>query len=66
MSRSLTQVTRAKLRWHKLCDQGSSEYIAAIFAARDAGHTLDAIGEAAGISRQGVHYLLTEHKGKTT
>lgn len=38
--------------------QADAAYRAAIRAARDAGHTLEAIGQAAGLTRAGVHYLL--------
>ena len=62
MSALLRAVTRAAKR-RQASDQ---EYRAAITAARDAGHTLPEIGRAAGLTAQGVHYLLRPdpRKGK--
>jgi DNA-binding phage protein len=65
MSAHLRKVTRAKQRWQRLCDDGSNEYHAAVQDARAAGHTMHQIGEAAGISRQGVMYLLNQGKDRT-
>ena len=54
MDRQLRLVARAA-RDRAGADQA---YRAAIQAARDSGHTLQAIGDAAGITKNGVRYLL--------
>lgn len=54
MSRALSAVTRAANR-RATTDH---DYRAAIREAREAGHTLDEIAGAAGLTRQGVWYLL--------
>lgn len=65
MSKHLRQVTAARARWHKLCAEGNRAYVDAVRAAREAGHTMPEIGDAAGISKQAVLYLLRpERKGK--
>lgn len=63
MSNPLATVKRAAQQRLR-ADQA---YRAAITAARDAGHTLPEIGEAAGITKQGVRYLLfpDPRKGKS-
>lgn len=63
MSRLLSAVRRAATR---LTDAETAR-LDAIHAARAEGHTLDAIGQAAGLTRQGVRYLLNPdpRKGKT-
>ena len=58
MSAALRKVARARARWHTTCAEANAAYLEAIRAARDAGHTMPEIGEAAGISKQGVMYLL--------
>lgn len=66
MSAALRKVARARARWHETCAQANAAYLEAIRAARDAGHTMPEIGEAAGISKQGVMYLLNQQgKGKS-
>ena len=65
MSAALRKVARARAHWHTTCAQANTAYLEAIRAARDAGHTMPEIGEAAGISKQGVMYLLNQQgKGK--
>ena len=54
--RALTLVGKAARR-RKDADRAYREAIA---AARQEGHTLEAIGEAAGVTRQGIDYLLRE------
>ena len=54
MTRLLSAVQRAATRRH----QAEHDYRAAIYAARDAGHTMPEIGRAAGIGKQGVYKLL--------
>ena len=54
MSALLSAIRRATTRR----DTADQAYRAAIRAAREAGHTLDEIGKAAGITRQGARYLL--------
>lgn len=53
-TRTLTAVTRAAARRK----QAQETYRRAVADARADGHTLAAIGEAAGIKRQNVHKLL--------
>jgi hypothetical protein len=53
MSRLLSTVTRAARKRA----QADADYRAAIAAARN-GHTLEEIGQAAGLTKQGVRYLL--------
>ena len=62
MSKLLSAVTRAANR-RTAADEG---YRAAIRAARTS-HTLEEIGRAAGLTKQGVRYLLNPdpRKGKT-
>jgi hypothetical protein len=57
-SKTLRQVTRARDRWHRTCAEANAAYDAAIRAAREAGHTMPEIGQAAGISKQAVLYRL--------
>jgi hypothetical protein len=64
VSRLLAAVTRATTRR----TDADRAYRAAIHAAHQAGHTMEEIGRAAGITRQGVGYLLhpdprKEHRG---
>lgn len=54
MSKLLTMVARAAAQ-RTASDEA---YRAAIQAARDAGHTFPEIGKAAGLTKQGVRYLL--------
>ena len=54
MSSLLSAIRRASSRR----DKAYEAYVAAVRAAREAGHTLDEIGKAAGITRQGARYLL--------
>ena len=54
MSRLLTAVRRAAQKR----TQADTAYREAIRAAREAGHTLEETGQAAGLTRQGVRYLL--------
>jgi len=54
MSKLLTMVARAAAR-RTASDEA---YRAAIQAARNAGHTMPEIGAAAGLTKQGVRYLL--------
>ena len=61
MSKTLNAVKRATTRRAT----AEESYRAAINEARAAGHTLPQIGEAAGISAQGVHYLLFPDPRKT-
>jgi hypothetical protein len=60
MSRLLAAVTRAAAR-RTTADQA---YRAAIRTARDAGHTMTEIGQAAGISKQAVSVRLLRDKGE--
>ncbi len=64
MSNHLRKVTRARARWHETCAEANAAYLDAIRAARDAGHTMPQIGEAAGISKQAVMYLLNRERNK--
>ena len=54
MSAILSTVRRAANRRQ----DAETAYRAAVRAAREAGHTLEEIGKAAGISKHGAHYLL--------
>jgi predicted transcriptional regulator len=58
MSPALRKVTRTRDRWLKTCAEANAAYVDAIRAARDAGHTMPEIGQAAGISKQAVLYHL--------
>lgn len=60
MSNPLTAVRRAASRRK----QADSDYRAAIRAAREAGHTMPEIGEAAGIGKQTVFALLYPERRK--
>jgi predicted transcriptional regulator len=60
MSRLLAAVTRAANR-RTTADE---TYRAAIRAARDAGHTMTEIGQAAGITKQAVRVRLIRDAGK--
>jgi DNA-binding phage protein len=62
MSKHLRKVATTRVRWHTTCEQANDAYIQAIRDARAAGHTMPEIGEAAGISKQGVRYLLLKGK----
>ncbi len=64
MSNHLRKVARARARWHETCAEANAAYLDAIRAARDAGHTMPQIGEAAGISKQAVMYLLNREKDR--
>ena len=52
---AVTRATRARQR-------AEQTYRAAIDHARKAGHTFREIGEAAGITKKGVRYLVDEDK----
>jgi type II secretory pathway pseudopilin PulG len=65
MSNLLKQVARARERRHKVCAQAQADYLQAVRAAREAGHTLPEIGDAAGVSKQRVFNMLNEGKGQT-
>ena len=54
MSKTLATVTRAT----RQRVDAEARYRAAIRAASDAGHSLSEIGKAAGLTRNGVRYLL--------
>ena len=60
MSNLLSRVRRAT---HKRAE-ADNNYRAAIEAAREGGHTLVEIAQAAGITMQGVHYLLNPDRRK--
>ncbi len=62
MSAHLRKVARARDRWHALCATANEEYHQAVREARAAGHTMPEIGQAAGISRQAVMYLLKQER----
>lgn len=64
MSAALKRVQTAATRHQRVCATEWDRYLAAIRTAREAGHTLDEIGEAVGISKQGVHYLLNGNPRK--
>ena len=64
MSIHLRKVTRTKAGWNRACADGLEEYRAAVRAAREAGHTMPEIGQAAGITRQAVLYLLRDDPRK--
>ena len=66
MSAALRKVARARAHWHTTCAQANAAYVEAVREARDAGHTMPEIGEAAGISKQGVMYLLTQERNRET
>jgi AcrR family transcriptional regulator len=54
MSKFLTRIRRAQIGRRS----AYHDYHAAVLAAREAGHTVDEIAQAAGIGRTGVYYLL--------
>ncbi len=58
MSNALRKVATATKRRDAVCARSFEQYLDAIREARDAGHTLEAIGQAAGITKNGVRYLL--------
>jgi hypothetical protein len=58
MSRTLARVARATARRDQVCADSFAAYVDALRAARAAGHTLEDIGKAAGITKNGVRYLL--------
>ena len=58
MDKLLKNVARATKRRDEVCAQSFAAYVNAIRVAREAGHTLEAIGQHAGISKNGVRYLL--------
>jgi hypothetical protein len=58
MSRTLNRVARATARRDQVCADSFADYVNALRAARAAGHTLEQIGQAAGITKNGVRYLL--------
>ena len=60
MSAALRKVARARAHWHTTCAEANTAYLEAIRATRDAGHTMPEIGEAAGICKLGVMYLLNQ------
>jgi hypothetical protein len=62
MSKSLNRVAKATAQRDTLCAEGYDRQLQAILAARAAGHTLDQIGAAAGITKQGVRYLITRQE----
>lgn len=63
---ALKRVTRATTRRDETCARSFEQYLEAIRAARQAGHTLEEIGQAAGITKNGVRYLLISREdGKT-
>ena len=62
MSAALRKVARARARWHETCAQANQAYLDAVREARAAGHTMPQIGEAAGISKQAVMYLLSRER----
>ena len=56
---ALKRVTRATTRRDETCARSFEQYLEAIRAAREAGHTLQEIADAAGLStRSSVAYLL--------
>ena len=57
-NRLLKRVTTATTRRDEVCARSFGQYLDAIRAAREAGHTLQEIGKAAGITKNGVRYLL--------
>jgi len=57
-SKHLRKVTAARDKWHRVCAEANAAYDAAIRAARDAGHTMPEIGQAAGITKQSVRQRL--------
>ena len=66
-NRPLTAVKKANDRHQRDCAASWDRYLEAIRAARQAGHTLEEIGQTVGISKQGVYYLLNPdpRKAKT-
>ena len=58
VSRRLASVRAAQTRHQRECAASWDRYLQAIRAARQAGHTLEEIGQTVGISKQGVYYLL--------
>ena len=60
MTQLLSRVRKAT---HKRT-QADNNYRAAIQTAREGGHTLREIAQAAGITMQGVHYLLNPDRRK--
>ena len=62
MSRTLQRVLRENQRRREVCQDADARYIAAIRAAREAGHTLDEIGQTVGTSKQAVWNLLYYRK----
>jgi type II secretory pathway pseudopilin PulG len=65
MSNLLKQVARARERRHTVCAEAQAQYLEAVRAAREAGHTLPEIGEAAGVSKQRVFNMLNQGKEQT-
>ena len=64
MSAALRKVARARAHWHTTCAEANAAYLEAIRAARDAGHTMREIGEAAGVGKQTVMYHINREKRK--
>ena len=59
MSNQLQAVTRAARKRERTCSTAYTQYVEAIRAAREAGHTLQQIADAAGLNdRSSVRYLL--------
>lgn len=58
MTGPLASVTRAAQRR----ETAHATYLAAILRARAQGYTLDAIGHAAGVTRQAIHEMIRRHE----
>jgi hypothetical protein len=62
MSNLLRKVAAARERRHRVCAQAQADYLSAVRAAREAGHTLPEIGDAAGVSKQRVFNMLRKEQ----